>query len=112
MDTSSVGLEMFKTEQHEERQHETTHTDEKTYIHDHLYSHWFWDNVLKYTQEKIHIGSYMSARFIEFIKRVGERDKMRGLLSILSLFRNEFNKFNKKRARMLDSIYHMVLRLL
>ena len=45
--------------------------------------------------------------FIEFIKRVGKRDKMRGLPSILSLIRNEFNKFNKTRARMLDSIYHM-----
>ena len=30
-----------------------------------------------------------------------------GLPSILSLFRNEFNKFNITRARMLDSIYHM-----
>ena len=28
---------------------------------------------------------------------------------ILSLFRNEFNKFNKTRARMLDSVYHMAL---
>ena len=33
---------------------------------------------------------------------------MRGLSSILSLFRNEFNKFNNKRAQMLDSIYHMI----
>ena len=32
---------------------------------------------------------------------------MRGLPSILSLFRNEFNKLNNIRARMLDSIYHM-----
>ena len=32
---------------------------------------------------------------------------MRGLPSILSLFRKEFNKFNNTRARMLDSIYHM-----
>ena len=32
---------------------------------------------------------------------------MRGLLSILSIFRNEFGKFNDTRARMLDSIYHM-----
>ena len=32
---------------------------------------------------------------------------MRGLPSILSLFRNEFDKFNNTRARMLDSIYHM-----
>ena len=36
---------------------------------------------------------------------------MRGLPSILSLFRNEFNKFNNTGARMLDSIYHMTLRL-
>ena len=35
---------------------------------------------------------------------------MRGLPSILSLFRNEFNKFNNTRVRMLDSIYHMALR--
>ena len=32
---------------------------------------------------------------------------MRGLPSSLSLFRNEFDKFNKTRARMLDSIYHI-----
>ena len=31
---------------------------------------------------------------------------MQGVPSILSLFRNEFNKFNNIRARMLDSIYH------
>ena len=37
---------------------------------------------------------------------------MRGLLSILSLFRDEFNKSNNTRARMLDSIYHTTLRLL
>ena len=37
---------------------------------------------------------------------------MLGLPSILSFFRNEFNKFNNTRARMLDSIYHMTLRLL
>ena len=36
-----------------------------------------------------------------------KRDKMRGLPSILSLFRMEFNKSNKTRARMLDYIYHM-----
>ena len=35
---------------------------------------------------------------------------MRGLPSILSLFRNEFNKFNNTGARMLDSIYHMTLK--
>ena len=40
------------------------------------------------------------------LNELGKRDKMRGLPSILSLFRNKFNKFNKTRARMLDSIYH------
>ena len=34
------------------------------------------------------------------------------LPSILSLFHNEFKKFNNTRARMLDSIYHMTLRKL
>ena len=29
---------------------------------------------------------------------MGKSDKMRGLLSILSLFRNNFNKFNNTRA--------------
>ena len=33
---------------------------------------------------------------------------MRGLPSILSLFRNEIDKFNNTRAQMLDSIYHMI----
>ena len=42
----------------------------------------------------------------------GKRDKMRGLPSILSLFRNKFNKFNKTGARMLDSFYHITLKLL
>ena len=37
---------------------------------------------------------------------------MQGLPSILSLFRNEFNEFNNTGARMLDSIYHMALKLL
>ena len=37
---------------------------------------------------------------------------MRGLPSILSLFRNKFNKFNNTGARMLDSIDHMTLKLL
>ena len=34
-------------------------------------------------------------------------DKMRTLSSIISLFRNEFNTFDNKGARMLDSAYHM-----
>ena len=54
----------------------------------------------------------MSAHvLLNLFNELKKRDKMQGLLSILSLFRNEFNRFNKTRARMLDSIYHMGLRL-
>ena len=50
----------------------------------------------------------MSAHILlNLLNELEKRDKMRGLPSILSLFRNEFNKFNNTRARMLDSIYHM-----
>ena len=41
-----------------------------------------------------------------------KRYKMRGLPSILSLFCNEFNKFNNTRAPLLESIYHMTLGIL
>ena len=44
---------------------------------------------------------------LNLFNELGESYKMRGLLSILSIFRNEFNKFNNTRARILDSIYHM-----
>ena len=56
----------------------------------------------------------MSAHvLLNLLKELGKKkDNMRGLQSILSLFRKEFNKFNNTRARMLDSIYHMPLRLL
>ena len=37
---------------------------------------------------------------------------MRGLPSVLSLFRNEYIKFNNTRAQKLDSIYHMTLKLI
>ena len=61
----------------------------------------------------IHRGSYMSAYvLLNLLNELGKRDKMRSLPSILSLFRNEFRKFNNTRARMLDSIYHMALRIL
>ena len=48
----------------------------------------------------------MSAHvLLNLLNELGKRDKMRGLPSILSLFRNEFNKFNNTGARMLDSKY-------
>ena len=50
----------------------------------------------------------MSAHvLLNVLNELGKRDKMRGLPSILSLFRNKFNKFNNTRAQMLDFIYHM-----
>ena len=57
-------------------------------------------------------GSNMSAHvLLNLLNELRERDKMRGLPSILSLFRNKFNKFNNIRAQMLDSIYNMTLNL-
>ena len=54
----------------------------------------------------------MSAHvLLNLLNELGKRDKMRGLPSILFLFRNKFNKFNNTGARMLDSIYHMTLKL-
>ena len=51
----------------------------------------------------------MSAHvLLNLLNELGKRDKMRGSPSILSLFRNEFNKFNNTRV----SIYHTTLRLL
>ena len=39
----------------------------------------------------------MSAHVLLYLlNELGKRDKMRGLRSILSLFLNEFNKFNNK----------------
>ena len=59
-------------------------------------------------------GSYMSAHvLLNLLNELGKRDKMRGLSSILSLFRNELKSTNARtRARMLDSIYQMTLRYL
>ena len=41
---------------------------------------------------------------LKLLNELRKRDKMRGLPSILSLFCNEFNKFNNTGARMLDDI--------
>ena len=49
---------------------------------------------------------------LDLLNELGKRDKMRGLTRILFLFRNELNKFNNKRTRMLDSIYFMTLKTL
>ena len=48
---------------------------------------------------RINRGSYISAHvLLNLLNELGTRDKMRGLPSILFLFRIEFNKFNNTRA--------------
>ena len=55
----------------------------------------------------------MSAHvLLNLLNELGKSDKMRGLPSIVSLFRNGFYKFNNTGARMLDCIYHMTLNYL
>ena len=55
----------------------------------------------------------MSAHvLLNLLNEYGKRDKMQGLPGILSFFCNYFNKLNNTAAQMLDSIYHMTLRLL
>ena len=52
--------------------------------------------------------SYMSALvLLNLLNELKKRDKMRGLPSILSLFSNEFIKYNNTGAPLLDSIYRM-----
>ena len=48
---------------------------------------------------------------LNLFNELGKSDKMRGLPSNLSRFRNEFNKFNNTGARILDSINHMTITL-
>ena len=65
-------------------------------------------NTISENFKVINRGSHMSGHvLLNLLNELRKRDKMQGLPSILSLFRNEFNKFNNTRARMLDSIYHI-----
>ena len=55
----------------------------------------------------------MSAHvLLNLLNKLVKSDKMQGLPRILSHLCNKFNKFNNTGARMLDSIYHMTLKLL
>ena len=64
----------------------------------------YWQSITLIDTHIIHRESYMSAHvLLNLLNEFGKRDKMRGLLGILSLFCDELNKFNKTRARMLDS---------
>ena len=51
------------------------------------------DRTFLHSMKTINRGSYTSAHvLLNLLSELGKRDKMRGLPSILSLFRNEFNK--------------------
>ena len=55
----------------------------------------------------------MSAHvLLNLLNKLRKRDKTQGLSGILSIFHNKFNKSNNMGARILDSIYHMTLKLL
>ena len=52
-----------------------------------------------HSPESINRGCYMSAHvLLNLLNDLGKRDQMRDLPSILSLFRNEFDKLNNTRA--------------
>ena len=58
----------------------------------------------------IYRGSYMNAHvLLNLLNQLGEKIRCDAFPSILSVFSNEFNKFNNTGARMQDSIYHMTL---
>ena len=64
-------------------------------------------------QNEVNGGYYLSTHvLLNLLNKLGKRDKMGGLPSILSHFRNKFNKFKITGARMLDSIYHMTFKIL
>ena len=48
---------------------------------------------------------------LNLLNKLRKSDKMRGLQSILSFFRNKFYYFDKTEPRMIDSIYHITLKL-
>ena len=55
----------------------------------------------------------MSAHvLLNLLNELKKSNKMRGLPSISSLFRNEFNKSNDTGVGLLDSINHMTLTLI
>ena len=70
-------------------------------------------NSLHIKENTVYRGSNISAHdLFNLLNELRKWDKMRGLPSISSLFRNSFNKFNNTRAPTIDSIYLMTLRLL
>ena len=66
---------------------------------------WFYEHK---NAPYINRGSYVSAHILlNLLIKLRKSDKMRSLLSILSLFCNDLYKFNSTDVRMLNSIYHI-----
>ena len=57
------------------------------------------------------LGKRYKMQGLHLLNELGKRYKMRGLPNNLWLLRNEFNQSNNTRARMLDFIYHMTLKI-
>ena len=56
-------------------------------------------------------GSYISAHvLLNLLHESGKKIRCEAVPSILSVFPNEFNKFNNTGSRMQDYIYHMTLK--
>ena len=68
-----------------------------------------WDKgLIAYTcliESEIEDLTLSAYALLNLLNSLGKRNKMQAVSSILSLFCNEFNKFNNTVARMLDSIY-------
>ena len=59
-------------------------------------------------EPRIYRGTYMSAHvLLNLLNELRKRDKMRGLLGMLSLLRNRFNELNNTGAWILHYVYHM-----
>ena len=63
-------------------------------------------------KKTIYVNDISAYVLLNLLNGLGKRDQIRGLSSVLSLFRNELIKFNNTRARMIDTIYHMTIRFL
>ena len=61
--------------------------------------------------QNLNRGFYMSEHvLLDLLNELRKRDKCEAYWAFCH-FRNKFNKFNNTGARMLDSIYHMILKL-
>ena len=70
---------------------------------------WLHSTQQMVTRLKIEVEAHV---LFNYLNEFGKKDRMQGLLCSLSLFRSKFNKSNNAGEGMLDSIYHMTLKLI